>query len=615
MYRAQYPLQSTGSGVLSFTTGDQFTVMERPNDNWWLVQNGRGEMGYVPANYLVADEAAHADVLLSIDRAIQVAEQHVSEAGKNCSKELKSNLRKLNAHRENVIAEHQQVVSQVSTKRRAPTAPQPDNSQRNTTFTDGATSPRLQKPRAPPPPPPSTVHCSTPSLPTGLHHSPISETTVSFEIIRSPPTDTSGSSLPSMVEAVPPEGLGMEMVEKMRCCTALSYDKSKVAVATVLSLLAERIPSTRAMVDTILEGIAHAHTSGSGNQESNDAVRLSRLFTELESVKDDSQQRSWCLHEDEQTICQHLEDLSSILTLANPVTCREVLVSTGYTVCHNLVLYYQMETRVSIRLLLLQAFGSMCALDMKVISELLNSVLPLELARDIQNDLSDIQKLTYSALVLTMIFSTGEAVPLQYYDHLNVKFVEFLLDNIETPPPNDDAEMVPDVFVKLILAFNLHFELPDENLIMTTIAGRGTAKTLTEKLMLLFNRADDPVRMFDHLTNSPNSVIKFFSDVYSCKQTANLLYTNDAKVLIDIIVRQLNDLSRGDKMRTDYLSLMQLLLANSDYEEHCHRQSELQSCFNRIGHEDGGEGTTIDMDQMIVQQIWKQFPQFFQDTF
>jgi len=66
--------------------------------------------------------------------------------------------------------------------------------------------------------------------------------------------------------------------------------------------------------------------------------------------------------------------------------------------------------------------------------------------------------------------------------------VEFLLDCIELPPVNDDADAVPDVFVKLLLAFNLHFELPADNLVMSAIAGRGTAKTFTEKLMLLFNR-------------------------------------------------------------------------------------------------------------------------------
>jgi len=54
--------------------------------------------------------------------------------------------------------------------------------------------------------------------------------------------------------------------------------------------------------------------------------------------------------------------------------------------------------------------------------------------------------------------------------------------------------------------------------------------------------------MFEYQLQSPNSVIKFLSDLYSCQRTANLLYTNDAKVLIDIIVRQLNDLSPGDQV-------------------------------------------------------------------
>jgi len=47
--------------------------------------------------------------------------------------------------------------------------------------------------------------------------------------------------------------------------------------------------------------------------EGSDAVQLRKIFQQLESVKDDSQQRSWFLHEDEGTICQHLEDLISIL--------------------------------------------------------------------------------------------------------------------------------------------------------------------------------------------------------------------------------------------------------------------------------------------------------------
>ena len=46
------------------------------------------------------------------------------------------------------------------------------------------------------------------------------------------------------------------------------------------------------------------------------------------------------------------------------------------------------ETRVPLRLLLLKVFGVLCGLGPTIISELLASVLPLELARDIQMDIA-----------------------------------------------------------------------------------------------------------------------------------------------------------------------------------------------------------------------------------
>lgn len=89
----------------------------------------------------------------------------------------------------------------------------------------------------------------------------------------------------------------------------------------------------------------------------------------------------------------------------------------------------------------------MCSLDAAVISTLVSSVLPVELARDMQTDTQgevgaghslplggcshrlpgipgladylpyplDHQKLCYSALVLAMVFSMGEAVPYAHY--------------------------------------------------------------------------------------------------------------------------------------------------------------------------------------------------------
>lgn len=58
--------------------------------------------------------------------------------------------------------------------------------------------------------------------------------------------------------------------------------------------------------------------------------------------------------------------------------------------------------------------------------------------------------------------------------------------------------------------------------------------------------SDDPVKLLKHSNVTINSVLKLFIDIFSVKQTANLFYTTDSKVLIDIVVRQLTDLCAGN---------------------------------------------------------------------
>lgn len=57
---------------------------------------------------------------------------------------------------------------------------------------------------------------------------------------------------------------------------------------------------------------------------------------------------------------------------------------------------------------------------------------------------------------------------------------------------------------------------------------------------------EDPLNFFEHSQSGTNSVLKMFVDLFSTPETACLFYTNDNKVLIDILVRQLSDLSPGD---------------------------------------------------------------------
>ena len=65
-----------------------------------------------------------------------------------------------------------------------------------------------------------------------------------------------------------------------------------------------------------------------------------------------------------------------------------------------------------------------------------------------------------------------------------------------------------------------------------------------------------------------------------------LFYTNDLYVLIDIIVRQLCDLSYEDPKRGIYVDMCELVLRHSNYDEHLHRFKDLEHCFLRILEEE-----------------------------
>uniref|UniRef100_A0A671YPF6 NCK interacting protein with SH3 domain n=1 Tax=Sparus aurata TaxID=8175 RepID=A0A671YPF6_SPAAU len=429
---------------------------------------------------------------------------------------------------------------------------------------------------------------------------------------------------PSVAESPPgspttpvPMTIGAELIELVRKNTSLSYELSRVAVGVVVGHLQTALPQASSALEQVLLSLVESKDLGAGlpqGQVCHDEQRLEVIFSDLARHRDDSQQRSWALHEDHALIACYLEELLKILTDADPEVCKRLCKANDYENVQSLVSYYQMEHRVSLRLLLLKVFGAMCSLDAALISNLLNSILPMELARDLQTDTQEHQKMCYTALVLTMIFSMGEQVPYHHYEHLNASFVEFLLGVVEDGLPSDPTEQLPDIFLNLVLSFNLHHTAPSNNVIMQELKKKNV-KILSEKVLLLLNRGDDPVCMFKHTPPAPHAVLKFLQDVFANRETADIFYRTDMMVMIDIAVRQISDLSPGDKLRMEYLSLMHSIMRSTDYLEHQHRLSDLQGALQRILREeedpgeDEGSATAKQMDKLIVQQIYKEFPQ------
>jgi hypothetical protein len=92
-----------------------------------------------------------------------------------------------------------------------------------------------------------------------------------------------------------------------------------------------------------------------------------------------------------------------------------------------------------------------------------------------------------------------------FLEHLGLDFVSFLFDLIECPPDTDVEEQIPDLFVNLVLAYNLQFAADVENVMVKALLQRPLAKTFTEKTLLLLNREGEERQQFAPFIQSLNS--------------------------------------------------------------------------------------------------------------
>ncbi|CAK9814803.1 NCK-interacting protein with SH3 domain [Anthophora plagiata] len=624
--KALYNFKATFSKTLSFQEGDYFILYQTNTKqrNWWQVVNRDGQIGYIPSNYVTT---------------VKVSSQILIEFLEDCIGNVKT---EMHLDKQDLllrlIEKKRQAETYKKTKRQAPKPPEFESTTPNSEI---CSSPVCNTPE-------EDVHCaqsntSYMTAQTTVHTNNEKEETpiipqcqrasISEQRVQSLPRQASSESqkIQAEVRKSPSQGsvrqtpvsspikkkgslcdinshTAYQLLDQVRRNTQLSYEMSKVAVTVVVSGLQQLLPQNVGhYFDALLHQLETPFTvSQMSIEETYDANRLKVIFTELTSCKEDSQQRNWMLYEDESIIVDYIKELTSILTNADANVSRYILQQNQYNGVNVLIQYYQMEPRWTIRQLLLQSFGVMCSLDSVILTIMLNSVLPMELARDMRSNPRNVTKLNYSSLLLTMIFSMGEPMPVTHLEQLGPDFIAFILDLIENPPDMDLEDQIPDLFVNLILSYNLQFT-NTENIVLNTLKERTGAKFFTEKILLLFNREEDPVRIFDHEPPPPHSVLKLFIDLFSNDVTAGLFYTNDVKVLIDIILRQLYDMFPGDKRR-QYLELCRRVLRTSSYNEHKYRSEDLLKCFTRIFCEETGESQE---DQQSVREISNEFPHLF----
>lgn len=607
MLRSLYDFKATYAKTLSFKANDYFILHQTTtkHKNWWEVINERGEMGFIPSNYVETLTVSPSFYLQYMENVIEyvrrneISPEYLFSDKKELLlrlKELKRNVEYSNPESDNMpslLYKNSEGQLESIVKSNSTATFQNSNSK-----VEGKKD-IVEEPIRPVRTTKENVKKSIENLHNEEKESRRKKSDGNVQ-------ELSGSSPVISSQVV------YDLVENVRINTQLSHEMSRVAVATVIQGLHELLPaSVFPYLSTIL---SHTQENLAVDdvqiEQTHDASRLKIIFHELTFCKEDSQQRSWMLHEDEDTIKDYISELISILSNADVSICKHVISADHYHVITTLIQYYQMEIRWSIRQLLLQAFGCMCGLDKTILNIMLNSVLPGELARDMMANPTNIQKLNYSSLLLTMMFSMGEQMPITHLEFLGVHFLRFILNNIENPPRDDIEEEIQDLFLNLVISFNLQFKTnePHDNVVLRALSERDVAKIFTEKILLLFNREEDPVRIFDHEPAPPHSVVKLFIDLFGNQTTAGLFYTNDIKVLIDITVRNILDLSAGDKRRHLYIELCRRIVRNTKYDEHLHQRDEILKCFTRIFCEESCQSVS---DQRLVREIINEFPQYF----
>ncbi|XP_068965785.1 NCK-interacting protein with SH3 domain [Bombus flavifrons] len=630
--KALYDFKATFAKTLSFQEGDYFILYQTNTKqrNWWQVVNRDGQIGYIPSNYVTT---------------VKVSSQVLIEFLEDCIGSVKAETKKqsgLQLDKQDLllrlIEKKKQAESSKKPKKQAPMPPDFGNTtpnkeirsslvcntqegdinnvQSNTSYMTAQTTvhSNTEQEEAPVIPQCQRTPTNDQRMQSLPHQSSSESQKIQAEVRKSPsqsnirqtPTNSPIKKKGSLCDIN--SHTAYQLLDQVRRNTQLSYEMSKVAVTVVVSGLQQLLPQNVSYYfDALLHQLETPFTvSQMSIEETYDANRLKVIFTELTSCKEDSQQRNWMLYEDESIIVDYIKELTSILTNADANVSRYVLQQNQYNGVNILIQYYQMEPRWTIRQLLLQSFGVMCSLDSVILTIMLNSILPMELARDMRSNPRNVTKLNYSSLLLTMIFSMGEPMPITHLEQLGSDFIAFILDLIENPPDMDLEDQIPDLFVNLILSYNLQFT-NSENIVLNALKERSVAKNFTEKILLLFNREEDPVRIFDHEPPPPHSVLKLFIDLFNNDVTAGLFYTNDVKVLIDIILRQLYDMFPGDKRR-QYLELCRRVLRTSSYNEHKYRSEDLLKCFTRIFCEETGESQE---DQQSVREISNEFPHLF----
>ncbi|KAK2163613.1 hypothetical protein LSH36_76g00073 [Paralvinella palmiformis] len=380
-----------------------------------------------------------------------------------------------------------------------------------------------------------------------------------------------------------PETLYNDLVNNVRNRVNISHTMSKAVVTIIISYVRDSVPSLKNVMQEILQQQDKVQLPDELDY-SEDATALHGLFKRIDLLNANYEQRNYSTQEDENTTADTLSSIFDILLGADPEICRMVIAEDNYNNVELLILFYQLvlddffETRPKIREMLLRIFGRLCFVDNYIISVLVSSVLPAELARDMMSD---------------------------ELESLSEEFVVFLLTMVKDVLGTEEASKVFGV----ILACNLHFHMPEKNYVMDALVEVKQVDFFFEEMFFLHSIRVDLVHFIPQ-EDSRDAVVKILTDVFARSDTATLMSINKQIILVDLIFTRLVANWKQNKISLDYMTLFYNMLKTTNYKQHRHHEHEFRDLFEQITGEEL-ETAEVKRARSIINKIRNEFPDLF----
>ncbi|EFX75255.1 hypothetical protein DAPPUDRAFT_306850 [Daphnia pulex] len=318
-------------------------------------------------------------------------------------------------------------------------------------------------------------------------------------------------------------------------------------------------------------------------------------------------------------------EMLNLITHADPALLISALERHDCALILQLVHRLQAETSWRKRKPILAILFHALQLLPTFVNVAINSVLPSELARDIQTTctVQDTNKdrVYWSIRVLTVTLCCREPLSFAQQNELGENLVELLVNLLEnesvsiatTDERDDECLTITTAAMHLILALYRQFNIVslENNPVLLCLARRSMCDSLVEKIILLYNREDDPIKQYvGDDDNATDAVSNLMFGLFSGAETAKLFYTADLDVLLDVILRRLADYGPGDKRRSDALQLYYAIQRVKSPE---YKKLDFAKCLKAISEESarlGSPSKAMQQDHHKILQIYHEFPDF-----